>query len=46
MAAHGSAGFPMGTGRPFSDVTKPIVAAVNGYALADGTPRVRRPGQG
>ncbi len=26
-----------GAGRPFSDVTKPIVAAVNGYALAGGT---------
>jgi enoyl-CoA hydratase len=27
----------LGTSRPFSGVTKPIVAAVNGYALAGGT---------
>lgn len=37
MASAGAARPGAGTDRPFSNVTKPIVAAVNGYALAGGT---------
>jgi enoyl-CoA hydratase len=37
MASAGAARPGAGTARPFSNVTKPIVAAVNGYALAGGT---------